>query len=222
MWNYPCIGGFRFLDLSIAKQELYPSVLERLRTKGETFLDLGCCFAQDLRKLVFDGAPPERLYGSDLRDDFIKLGYELFKDKETLKSKFITGDVFDFESPLKELHGKVDIIYAASFFHLFDWPQQVAVAKRMVALFKPTTGCVVFGSHRGSLAPGDYQARANPSGKMYRHNAESFQKLWKEIGDETGTEWKVTAVLHDDPPAIRPRSMEDRNARGMTYQVEKV
>lgn len=210
------------MDLSIAKQPLYPSVIERLRDDGQIFLDLGCCFAQDLRKLVFDGAPAERLYGSDLRDDFIKLGYELFRDKDTLKSEFITGDVFDFDSPLKELHGKVDIIYAASFFHLFDWPQQVAVAKRMVALFKPLKGCVVFGRHRGSLVPGDYQARANPSGKMYRHDPESFHRMWKEVGDATGTNWKVTAIMHDDPPGRRPRSMEDMNARSMTYQVEKL
>lgn len=48
---YPCIGMFRFLDLSIPSSPYYNEVIERLRA-GEIFLDLGCCFGQELRQLV--------------------------------------------------------------------------------------------------------------------------------------------------------------------------
>jgi hypothetical protein len=86
---------------------------------GATFLDLGCCVAQDLRKLVYDGAPSKNTYGSDLQADFMNIGYDLFLDKDTLGTTFIAADIFDEseKSGLKVLEGTVDIIHAAFFFH---------------------------------------------------------------------------------------------------------
>jgi hypothetical protein len=48
---YPCIGLFRFLDFSIRKSPVYDEVLQRVKN-GQKFLDMGCCFAQDIRALV--------------------------------------------------------------------------------------------------------------------------------------------------------------------------
>lgn len=48
---YPCIGQFRFLSLGIANSPHYDEVLQRLRG-GEKLLDVGCCFGQEIRKLV--------------------------------------------------------------------------------------------------------------------------------------------------------------------------
>jgi hypothetical protein len=48
VWPYRCIGQFRFLDLSISHYPHYPAILERLKKGDQNFLDLGCCFGQDL------------------------------------------------------------------------------------------------------------------------------------------------------------------------------
>lgn len=48
---YPCIGAFRFLDMSIPKQPIYPEILERLKA-GQKLLDVGCALGQELRRLV--------------------------------------------------------------------------------------------------------------------------------------------------------------------------
>ena len=64
-------------------------------------LDIGCCFGQDERKLVADGAPPQNIYGADLHRGFIELDYDLFLDWEKLTSKFFTGDVLAAEPELK-------------------------------------------------------------------------------------------------------------------------
>src|ERR1700761_9762694 len=94
------------------------------------------CFIQ-----VFNGALAENLYGSDLRQEFLELGYKLFNDRATLKSKFIAADVFDPSSGLLQLKGQLSIVYAGAFFHLFVYDEQVAVAKRILELLedKPTT-----------------------------------------------------------------------------------
>jgi SAM-dependent methyltransferase len=189
VWPYPCIGQFRFLDLSISLSPHYPAILKRLKTGEQNFLDLGCCFGQDLRKLAADGAPSEHLYGSDLRPEFFDLGYKLFKDTATLKSKFLVGDVLDTSSPLSELDGKIDIIYAASFLHLFGYEDQVKVCKRIVKLLKEKKDSVVLGRQIGNSNAGEQLLRNDRIKTRWRHNEESFKKIWEEVGQLTGSKW---------------------------------
>jgi len=196
---YSCLGRFRFLDLSISLHPLYPLVLSRLKDSYQTLLDLGCCFGQDIRSLVADGAPSENLYGADIHPEFLELGYELFRDKESLGAHFLVGDVFDDEGEggkeLKKLDGKIDIIHAASFMHLFAWAQQVQLGIRMVQLLRPTTkDALVLGRQRGATKPGVYPT-SNKSLMTYVHDPASFQRLWDEVGEKTGTKWNVIADL---------------------------
>lgn len=138
------------------------------------------------------------MYGSDLKGDFIDIGYDLFLDRATLKTKFIEADVFDPESKLKPLDGTVDIVHAAAFFHLFDWDNQVTAAKRVVQLLKTQPGSMVVGRQIGNIDAHPIVYRFNSGKQMFIHNVESFAKLWKQVGDETNTKWEVEACLEDD------------------------
>ncbi|KAG8875834.1 hypothetical protein FRB97_004689 [Tulasnella sp. 331] len=191
---YPCLGRFRFLTPGIAGSGLYPQILDRLK-QGETLLDLGMCFGQDIRKLVSDGAPSENIYGSDLRPEYLELGYALFMDKDRLKSKLIAADIFDPSSELKQIEGKIDIIYTGSFFHLFDWDDQIRVAKRVVQILRPQKGSIVLGRQTGTMTAGPSTRRGGTQ-PIWRHDVDSFLRMWKQVGDETSTEWSVEAELH--------------------------
>jgi SAM-dependent methyltransferase len=169
----------------------YPAVLQRLKSGDENFLDLGCCFGQGLRKVAADGAVQGNLYGSDLRAEFFEMGYRLFRDRDALKSKFIVADITDPSSPLSELDGKIDIIYAGSFLHLFSYAELIEVCKRLVKLLREKKDSLILGRQVGNADAGDYVQKINKGGKMYRHNAESFKKMWEEIGEATGTKWRV-------------------------------
>lgn len=48
---YPCIGMFTFLDLDLPLLPCYDEIVSRVK-RGDTFLDLGCCFGQEIRQLV--------------------------------------------------------------------------------------------------------------------------------------------------------------------------
>lgn len=126
--------------------------------------------------------------------DFMELGYDLFLDKKTLKTKFIAGDVFDPDASIKQLDGKIDIIHAASFFHLFNWDGQIKVAKRFVSLLNPEAGVLVIGRQMANVEAGEYSFYGKTP---YRHNDESFKRMWKLVGDETGTNWQVDARIED-------------------------
>ncbi|CAF9935016.1 MAG: hypothetical protein ALECFALPRED_006214 [Alectoria fallacina] len=227
---YPCLGRFRFLDLSISLHPLYPTVLARLKDSSppQTFLDLGCCFGQDIRRLVADGAHGENLYGADLRLEFLELGYELFRDKGSLKAHFLEGDVFEEGDGaeggkgLSKLDGKIDVIYAASFLHLFAWEEQVRAGTRMVRLMRDDS--LVFGRQVGTTKPGVYARRTDTGRMRYRHDPDSFQKLWDVIGEKTGTKWKVKAELQK----VKGWQSEEQEAHGignprmMQFQVHRL
>lgn len=189
---YPCIGGFRFLDFGLPQSPYYQEILSRLKS-GEKLLDLGCAFGQELRLLIFEEVPAENLYGSDLRPEFLDIGYDLFRDRDKFKSDLIIADVFDDNSDLvRKLAGQIDIINTGSFFHLFDWDQQMAAAKRVTQLLRPRPGSLLVGRQVGLKEPG-VRPRVERASTAYRHNVDSWKKFWDQVGKETGTAWQVDA-----------------------------
>jgi SAM-dependent methyltransferase len=192
-FQYPCIGQFRFLEAGITEFEEYSEVIERVR-KGQKLLDMACCFGQTIRQLVADGAPSENMYGCDLQSEFMELGYKLFQDRDKLRTKFLVADIFDASSPLKDLQGSFDIVYAGLFFHLWGLQQQKEASKAVALLLSPRSGSMIIGRQVGAV-----EAAEVPSvvGTMFRHNIDSFKKLWKEIGDDLGVSFTVSVDLKD-------------------------
>ena len=222
MERYPCIGRWRFLYLSSPETPRFKEVLGRLKDGGpdEAILDLGCCMGQALRQLAHHGVDGSRLYGSDLRRDFIELGYELFRDRETLEATFATGDMLDpKDAGLRRLDGKVTIVHAQSFWHLFDWAGQVAAAVRLVRFFRPgaDANAMVYGRHIGTVKPGEVRTARRT---LWLHDQESFQRLWDEVGEETGTKWRAEVQHTGELPVQIPGMGND--ARASSYVVYRV
>lgn len=191
---------------------------------------MGCCFAQDLRKLAADGVPSENLYGADLRLEFLDLGYELFRDRGRIKATFYEGDALApagsaAERDLAQLDGKMSFVHAASFLHLFNWADQVTAAVRLAKFLRPDAhDAVIFGRQMGSTVPGEFPRGAPGSGSRYSHDVASFQRLWDEVGAKTGTKWAVKGTLHDVPDWTK--RMWDKSGADVTrllvFEVHKV
>ncbi|KAF2028655.1 hypothetical protein EK21DRAFT_101686 [Setomelanomma holmii] len=222
VFPYPCLGNWGFLNLNIADSPVYPEVLERIK-KGELYLDIGCCMGQDTRKLVSDGAPPENVFASDLKGEFWDIGHDLFLDKDTLGVKFIQADVLDADSGLKELNGKLSLVLAHSFFHLFSWDDQVKAAKRVVELLKPEPGVMIFGRQGAKPNAGSF-AKINTLHTAYWHNVESWAKMWEQVGEETDTKWEVNSSLGEEDVTSRLRmsSLVPVGTRHMTFTVRRL
>lgn len=223
---YPCLGRWRFLELDLANHPLYHSdVLPALKpdpTQHWKFLDLGCCLAQDVRKLAFDGADISRIYGADLRPEFIDMGYALFRDENKLpRDHFIApADVLDF-SPDTELarkcDGTVGILHATAVFHLFDLPRQKIMANRCLKLLDPKRKRVlVCGGQVGNVTPSVVQGMIS-GGTRFRHNEDSWKDMWKEVVAQE--EWKdkirgveVHSVMVQAPSKEPQRNNNDGSA----------
>lgn len=181
---------------------MFQTVAARLKAPAstETFLDVGCCLGHVIRQLIVDGVSSERLYGTDLQPLFLDLGYELFRDRNKEKSRatFVAGDMLDEDDAgLEELTGKIDVIYASAFFHLFEREGQVKAAKRMVRFFNANnTGAMIFGSNGGPKIQG---------WEKYVLDAESWQGLWDEVGEATGTSWRTEMEIETSEGWIKVR-----------------
>jgi SAM-dependent methyltransferase len=154
---------------------------------------------------VHDGAPSGNISGADISEDFISYGYEYFRDQQSLKTKFIFGDVLDPASPAYlEAEGSFDIIFASMFYHLWGWNDHIKTLIRTIKLLKPVPGSMLFGWQMGGspaveINRGLYQGRLDQHKLMYLHDEESWKKMWKEVEAQTGTKWDVQAK-----PVITP------------------
>lgn len=190
-----------------ANDPRYQIVISRLTVpeSQDRLLDVGCGLGQNIRQLILAGVSPARLSAVDLHPELLDIGFELFRDRERIEdATFFVGDVLKKDNnnaELQKLDGKVTMIHAANFFHLFPWDEQVSAGIRMTELFDPDQkDCFIFGRHVGSLEPGARTA-STLSEELFLHDERSFQKLWDEIGGKTETRWKVEVdVLGKMPP----------------------
>lgn len=166
-----------------------------------------------MRQLVLDGATPENLYASDLHQEFLDIGYDLFQDRERLTSTLFAADIFNAkDANFVSLEGKIDIIWAGSFLHLFSYPATIKVLKQLIKLSNPEFGSLIVGKQMGHADAGEFVIKGSaPAAKLppttastqagsvegdrtmslFRHNEESFKQMWDEAGEETGTRWAV-------------------------------
>ena len=132
------------------------------------------------------------MYASDLHSELWDIGFDLFRDRETMKARFIQADVFDPDSPLRDLNGKIDIIFACQFLHLFSWKQQIEAIKKIVDMSRP--GTCLLGYQIGRVQSVEVR---RPWGMMFYHNVDSFKELWFQIARDTATNWTLDASMVD-------------------------
>lgn len=189
---------------------------------GTRFLDVGCCFAQDIRKLVYDGAPAENLWGLEREGDFIRLAYDFFRDKDLLAAQFITADLMDRNDPtVAALCGTFGIVHLGMVLHIWDVSGQLAACRRVVELLRPEPGSLVVGQCVGHLDGVSSPGRGGNT--IFKHNPETFRSLWDKLGQETGTKWEVRARL-DEGLGIKEQSRkwDDPRTRRLVFEVERL
>ncbi|KAA1474375.1 hypothetical protein DENSPDRAFT_824214 [Dentipellis sp. KUC8613] len=227
IYPYPCIRRFAFTTLKISRLFAYKDLLKLGKEReGAIFLDIGCCFGNDVRKAVADGYPVQNAVASDLQQGFWDLGHKLFNSTPTtFPVPFVPGDAFDashlttvppftLTSPpstpvpdlqsltsLNPLLGHVSAIHASAFFHLFQEDKQLQLARALAGLLSPTPGSLIFGQHSGLPAKG-HRAEIFYGQAMFCHSPDSWRALWDGGVFARGTvrvDAELTEVTRDFP-----------------------
>ena len=154
-------------------------------------LNLDTCFGQNLRKLVYDGAPLQAVYGADLFADYERVGHALFRDANTFENRFIAGDLFDEDasSASRRTEGTWDVISVTMFLHVFDWDLQVRACKCILRMLSKKPGSLVIGAQTGSVKLGELVLKlplvAEGERKtVFRQSSETFKQMWEVVGRE--------------------------------------
>lgn len=196
--SYPCTGLGRWLVPTINLSPAYATIQTRLRA-GATLLDVGAHLGQDLRKLVFDGAPSGGLVAVDVASHW-EVGYELFRDRGRFEAEFIEADILGDDPRVLALRGKMDIVWASQVLHQRSWEQQVRCCKRFVELSRE--GSLVVGlqighskGHQFEQEPVNDAGNKLPKVSIFWQSPETVAQLWSEVSRETGTSWTVKADL---------------------------
>ena len=205
IFPWPCIGEWWFLYLGLSTHPYYSSLLTRIKgSPTAKFLDLGTCLGQDVRKLVFDGAPVGQLYGADMLPEYEAAGYALFRDKEKFHGRFIASDIFATNEALAKTEGTWDVISIFMFLHVWDLKDQKRACKRLLKLLKPVPNSWIIGAQTGSEIPFEFPLRPpfvapGQEKSVYRHNLDSFRKMWEEVAHEEGENLDIWTAYEESP-----------------------
>jgi hypothetical protein len=199
VYQYRCVASFHFINYNLEEAygtEFYQRVLQRVKN-DELFLDLGCAFGHVARNLVFAGVPQKNIISADLRQEFWDLGFQLYGDPDKFHGTFCKGDIFD-PKYLEEYDGKVNIVHASAFFHLFDLEHQELLIRRLLRLVSKNPGTVIFGRQAGNTIPWH---RKHPfrNEQVYQHSGESFKKF---LQDEAGEGWEAKTWFRARPEDV--------------------
>ncbi|KAF6218295.1 hypothetical protein HO133_005641 [Letharia lupina] len=216
VWNYSKMSVTEIPDHWMDVSPVYKKMKARM-LKGEKLLELGCGFGQNMRKLCVKGVAAEDLFGFYTDRILIEAGYDLFVDRST-QMTFFTGDIVAGTFEFERFHDKFNIVFASMFFHLFDWTEQVAIAKQVVNFLRKQPGSMIFGQQIGHIKPGLYQVGRESAG--YAHNTATLQQMWDFVGSETKSTWHVQGIMevNENIAALT----QDDNTRCLRFWIRRL
>lgn len=179
-------------SIEVRSDILRYGMLFRTRHVSSQYHDRNIFLNDSRRQMIADGVPSDRLYGIEIEKELVDIGYDLFSDFKTNKAKFMIGDALNPGTSFDALNNSIDIINDSAFTHLWPWHDQRKVCTMMAGFSRP--GAMIVGRMTGSLKPAEYPALVKGT-TGWRHNVESLQRLWDEVGEATGTKWKAHGTM---------------------------
>ena len=190
------------------------------------------------------------LFASDIIPQFIELSYGLFNDESIIpRSQFLSPvDIFDSSStnPLRKLDGRVNVLHVGAVFHLFNLEQQRDVGRGCLRLLSPeghyvststaATGddntweggdkavnwsktALIFGEQVANVQPTETERQSG--GMRFRHNEESWRRMWEELVGEEKWRGVVTGIRAVSRMEKRSWTSKQRDGAGGEEERKK-
>lgn len=122
----------------------------------------------------------------------MEVGYKLFRDRDRFSVHFIEANILSDDPALVDLRGQIDIISLEHMLHMWSWKDQITAAKKVYAFTRP--GSMIVGSQVGNVNAKEVVSKVIQM-PQWRHDPASFERLWNQVGAETGTHWNCQAWL---------------------------
>lgn len=183
-------------------------------------IDIGTFIGQDLRRLVVDGAPSTNLYAVDIVNHW-DVGFDMFLDRDKFYANYIESDILHPTPVLKELDGKMDIIWITHVLHQWTLEGQIIAAKNLVALSHPRT--LLAGYQVGADVATHQAPTKLMKGESFLHDPASFAQMWDQVGKETGSKWQSQAqYVSLSDMGWQPEDLPTKGRRVLRFTVERI
>jgi len=190
---YRCVRELWFLQPKINLHFHYAEVLSTPKADPHArFMDLGCCFGTDTRRVITDGWKEESVVPVDVIPDFWNFGLQLYQDDALLRTKVQFGDLTcddKLEHSLSE-GGLFAHVWTGLVLHVLDQAKAEALLRSVFRLLRP--GGTYFGTCVGSGEHPTIWSPAPDRSPGFLHTSSSLSHLLAAIGFEEVT------VLEDD------------------------
>jgi len=181
---YRCVQGLRFLSPRVNQHSHYPFVLSTLRQDPHArYLDLGCCFGTDTRRLIVDGWKEENITAVDVTPEFWNYGLKLYQDASFLNIRTLFGDVTSDPELVKSViaNGPLAHVWTGAVLHVLDQAKVEALLRTVFTMLRP--GGTYFGTCAGSTdKPKEWLPEYRNRGQAYLHSPKSLKELLEQIG----------------------------------------
>lgn len=139
--------------------------------------------------------PAQNLVGVELRQQYIDLGFDLFRDRNRLGAKIFQADVLSSADadPWPQLDGAFEIVNFGMILHCFTREEQAVLFERAIRTLKhDRPGTSIIGLACGTV-DGTVE---NWAGKeVLVHNEDTFKRLVADVEARTDTRWEVDVEL---------------------------
>lgn len=238
---YRCVAELMFLATRVSRHPFYQRALEIVKQDTTArYLEAGCAFGTDVRRLILDGWPAEQIWALDVHDGYWKYGLELYgdgpdaEDGKQLKAHAVFGNILkdEFFSPVPNPsvpeplpRDSFSVISLAAVLHVLAREDSVGLLTRLHDHFiKP--GGFIFGSCVGTNVEEGEEWWETPDGtgrKRFLFSEGALKRLMESIGY---TDVSVKAYTRAELAGLEsraPRVVEGREAEELakvqTYLV---
>jgi SAM-dependent methyltransferase len=181
----------RIGEPNIRKHYIYKKILRSGTRSGARLLDYGCGLGDDIRALLEDSYPNDKIMGYDINNINLNLGMDLYRDKEKMERFFRFSEKFP-----KDI-GKFDYVYSGSVLHALENRLNVSTYLINANTVLNQNG-TFFGSTLGTNDPSGLEAITG----LYLLNKNDLNGLLKKAGFS-----KINVIekrlLHSEGPKYR-------------------
>lgn len=191
---YRCIAELMFLQTRVARHPSYAAAMNTLKKESTAkWLEVGCAYATDVRKVVVDGWPSEQIWCLDVTEAYFNLGLELFGDQETFNVNRAFGNILDETFfPSTPQHTTQDVLprnafavaSVAAVLHVLAREDSEALLKKIFNILLKSGG-LLFGSCVGAEEAEGREWWETPDGtkrKRFLWSVETLTQLLKDLG----------------------------------------
>ena len=188
---YRCIATLSYLSPKCRKHHAYIQIIETSKLLGPSFsiLDLGTCFGQEARALIFDGIHPSSILVTDIHDTYWQAGLELYSDDtESSRLNGVRSNFGDWATPNDNSEADMAVdkvntfnaVMCMAVLHVLSREQSQNLISRIFRVLK--SGGVLFGTCVGSVEAQEWALTPDGTAPRWLHSVESLRAALLSTG----------------------------------------